>query len=215
MKILLNTLAILLALLGALVVVVWVMVPYSTPWRAALQQLSALPDWLVPDTITRAEAEARIRAVDGYGVAVFATGIFDARVLRVTPRGDVLVSVPRAGQVLLLEADRNGDGASDGQRVLLDGLRRPYGLDLFGDYLYVGEADGIGRIRFDADTGTAVGAYERVVNGLPTGGNHWRNPIRFGPDNLLYVTIGLIVSLMLAFAVNDGLRNSVLDSLGL
>ena len=118
-------------------------------------------------------------------------------------------------QVLLLEADRNGDGASDGQRVLLDGLRRPYGLDLFGDYLYVGEADGIGRIRFDADTGTAVGAYERVVNGLPTGGNHWRNPIRFGPDNLLYVTIGLIVSLMLAFAVNDGLRNSVLDSLGL
>ena len=39
-------------------------------------------------------------------------------------------------------------------------------------------------------TGTVDGSYQRVINGLPGGGNHWKKTIRFGPDELLYVAVG-------------------------
>jgi glucose/arabinose dehydrogenase len=54
----------------------------------------------------------------------------------------------------------------------------------------VGETDGVSRVRFDADAGTVSGALERVVAGLPAGGNHWTRTIRFGPDGWLYVSVG-------------------------
>ena len=32
--------------------------------------------------------------------------------------------------------------------------------------------------------------YERVVDGLPSGGNHWSRTVRFGPDGWMYVSVG-------------------------
>ena len=67
---------------------------------------------------------------------------------------------------------------------------RPHGLDLHDGWLYVAETDAIGRIRFDPSTGATSGAFERVVTGLPGGGNHWTRTLRFGPDGWMYVSIG-------------------------
>ena len=41
-----------------------------------------------------------------------------------------MVISPRDGQVILLEADRNGDGRTDGLRVLAEGLDGSNGIDL-------------------------------------------------------------------------------------
>jgi glucose/arabinose dehydrogenase len=190
MKLLFKFLLVVGLLLAGGFVYLWATIPLNTPWRAMAQQLSALPDWALPEPLSAKRAGSVIRAADGYGVEVFASGLFDARVLLPTETGAVLVSIPRRGEVLLLAADENGDGASDGQRVLLDGLRRPYGLAFRGGHLYVGEEDGIGRIEFDQRSGAVAGSYVRIVDDLPAGGSHWRNPIRFGPDGKLYVTIG-------------------------
>jgi glucose/arabinose dehydrogenase len=54
----------------------------------------------------------------------------------------------------------------------------------------VGESDAIARVRFDAATGTVSGPVERIVTGLPGGGNHWTKTLRFGPDGWLYVHVG-------------------------
>ena len=132
----------------------------------------------------------RLRSPAGASVARFAQDLPNVRFLRFTPAGDLLASQPRAGRVVLLAADRDGDGRSDGRHEVVAGLDRPHGLDLHDGWLYVAETGAIGRIRFDPATGRASSAFERVVTGLPAGGNHWTRTLRFGPDGWMYVSIG-------------------------
>jgi glucose/arabinose dehydrogenase len=132
---------------------------------------------------------ARIRAADGYSVSLYAE-VPKARFLRPTPTGDLLVSVPREGSIVRLLRDADGDGLPDGRDVLVSGLDKPHGMDLHAGWLYVGEGSAIARVRFDAESGKTLGAVERVVVGLPEGGNHWTRTVRVGPDERLYVTVG-------------------------
>jgi len=132
----------------------------------------------------------RIRAPEGFSVGLFAEGIPNARMLRFTAAGDLLVSQPREGAVLLLERDADGDGRSDGRRVILSGLDRPHGLDLHDGWLTVAEHTAVGRVRFDAAARATTGEYAHVVTGLPSGGNHWTRSLRVGPDGWIYVSVG-------------------------
>jgi len=150
--------------------IVWMTIPVNAPWRSMLQQMSLLPSWLDPSPMSSDRVEAQLVVADGYGVSLFAAGVADARGLRVTAAGDMLVSAPRDGRILLLDADRDGDGSFDGRRVLLEDLTRPNGLDVSDGYLYVGEEDGVGRIAFDPWSGTTDGEYPRIIDGLPRGG---------------------------------------------
>ncbi len=137
-----------------------------------------------------AVVRSRLQAPAGYGLSLFAADVKGARMLRVTEAGDVLVAAQDLGEVRLLAKDKDGDGRTDGQRTLLSGLKGPNGLDVHNGYLYVAETGRIVRVRFDASTGTISGKPETVIDGLPAGGMHWRKTIRFGPDGLLYLTIG-------------------------
>jgi glucose/arabinose dehydrogenase/cytochrome c553 len=136
-----------------------------------------------------AEVRERLRVPDGFSIALYAQGIPNARFLRFTPTGDLLVSTPRSGQVMILLRDENGDGRPDAVRPLLGGLERPHGLDFHDGWLYIGEGDAIARVRYDAAARLVQGGVERLAP-LPSGGNHWTRTLRFGPDGLLYVTVG-------------------------
>jgi glucose/arabinose dehydrogenase len=133
---------------------------------------------------------SRIRVPPGFSAGLFAEQLPSVRFLCPLAGGGLLASTPRDGKVWLLAPDRDGDGRSDGVRALLENLSRPHGLDLFGDWLYVAEGDGVGRVRIDRETGELRGKYERVVNDLPQAGNHWTRSVRFGPDGAMYVTVG-------------------------
>lgn len=128
----------------------------------------------------------------GYGLFVerWAENLPGVRMLRWTAGGHLLASQPRLGRVVLLEPDRDRDGRSDGARVVLDGLDRPHGLDLWDGWLYVAESGAVVRTRFDSASGIASGALERVLGGLPADGNHWSRTLRFGPDGWMYVQVG-------------------------
>jgi glucose/arabinose dehydrogenase len=132
----------------------------------------------------------RLRLAEGFRIGLFAGGLNNVRALKMTPAGDLLVSQPSAGRVVLLERDANGDGQADGRRELLTGLNRPHGMDVFEGWLYVAETNAIARVRFNPEQRRVSGEIERVVTNLPGGGNHWVRSVRFGPDGWMYVSVG-------------------------
>ena len=132
----------------------------------------------------------RIQVPAGFSIGIYAEKVENARLLRFTQQGDLLVANTNLNQIVLLDRDSNADGKSEGMRVLMTDLNGPNGMDFHEDWLYIAETDAIGRVKFDHDLGQIVGEYQRIVTGLPGGGNHWRKTLRFGPDNLMYVTMG-------------------------
>jgi glucose/arabinose dehydrogenase len=152
--------------------------------------LNMMSGWFGADAPAQDLFGSRIRVPRGFTVGVFAAEVPGVRFLRPLPGGGLLATTPREGKVWLLAPDRDGDGRSDESRTLLEGLERPHGLDLYGNWLYVAESNGVGRVQIDARTGDITGQYERVVNGLPEGGNHWSRTVRFGPDGWMYVSVG-------------------------
>lgn len=142
------------------------------------------------DTPTVDLVAAQLRAAPGWRVSLWATELPSARLMVTTPEGELILSQPRGGLVTLLEADRDGDGRSDGRRILFEGLDRPNGLDLHDGWLYVAEATRVFRVRFDSANRVLVGQRETLIEGLTADGGHWRKTIRIGPDGGLYVGQG-------------------------
>ena len=120
-----------------------------------------------------------------FSIGLFADELPGVRFLRPLRNGALLATTPRDGRVWRLSPDKSGDGRSDAAVPLLENLNRPHGLDLHEGWLYVAEGDGIGRVRIDADTGELEGSYERVVDGLPSGGNTGHAPVRFGTRRMM------------------------------
>lgn len=137
--------------------------------------------------------EQRIRAAEGYRVSLWADQVPNARFMRFSPQGSLLVSQPRLGQILHVLGDHDGDGVSDGQQVLVGDLDRPHGLDFHDGHLYIGEGSAIARVpvrESGLDTIRTSGKVVRIADGIPQGGNHWTRTLRFGPDGRIYLHVG-------------------------
>lgn len=138
----------------------------------------------------KSKMEQQIVLPEGFSIGVYASDIPNARLLLFTRTGDLLVANPNLDQIILLERDRDRNGKADSRKVLLADLNGPNGLDFYQGWLYIAETDAIGRVPFDHESGKVTGAYERLVTGLPGGGNHWKKTLRFGADGRMYVSMG-------------------------
>lgn len=176
----------LLIFLAVSAVLIWVFWPNTWVVKGPILDFLTGKQIKAPSEATR---EQRFRLPEGFHIGLYAEGVNNARMMRMTGTGDLLVSSMRPGEVILLHRDDNGDSAADGRTVLLSGLDLPHGLALRDGYLYVAETGRIIRVPFDQAART-VGAIEVIFDGLPPGGNHRTRTIDFGPDGLLYVTVG-------------------------
>ena len=127
---------------------------------------------------------------EGFTLELYAGDIPKARFLRITRAGDLLVSRPHVGDIMLLRSDADGDGNPDAMETLIEGLRRPLGMDISGDWLYIAESNRISRIRFDSNTGRVNGDLKPLVKNLSDNGNHWSKTIRISQDQKLYLAQG-------------------------
>jgi glucose/arabinose dehydrogenase len=140
-----------------------------------------------------AVVDQRFEVPPGFTVELWAEGLPNARFMRFSPMGSLLVSQPRSGRVVHVLADHDGDGLSDGQKVFLADLDRPHGIDFRDGYAYIGEASAIARVAIEESGPDSIeprGVPERIAEGIPEGGNHWARSLRFGPDGGLYLNVG-------------------------
>ncbi len=107
--------------------------------------------------------------------------------MQMTENGDLIVSGYRDGNILLVKADRDGDGRSDGQQDLLEGLNQPHGLLLEGRTLYVAEEQRV--VSYDFD-GAKLENERVILEGIPGGDGHSSRTLKRGPDGFLFLSIG-------------------------
>ncbi len=141
------------------------------------------------EAIPEDQLAQRVDLAPGFSMTTYVTGIPNARVMRFTEAGDILVSAPRQGKVFLVK--RGSDvGYADGVVELLHDLHNPHGLALSGNWLYVAESDAVLRVRFDAKLRQVLTPPVRIITDLPDAGRHWTRTLGIGPDNKLYVSVG-------------------------
>lgn len=85
------------------------------------------------------------KAMPGFTVTAYVTGLEHPRRLLVLPNGDVIVAEQRVGYLTLLR-DSNGDGKVDFIQRYADDFRAPYGLAYRDGWVLVADQDAIWRV---------------------------------------------------------------------
>jgi glucose/arabinose dehydrogenase/sugar lactone lactonase YvrE len=205
--------------------------PVTTMIISKLSTIVALLSALLAAGLTdssrsRAQQPAKWVVPAGFQVAVFAENVENAREMALGSQGTVFVGSMRAGKVHAV-IDRDGDHKADRVVLIAQGLDQPNGVAIRNGALYVATASKI--LRFDdierrVDSPPApIIVRDSLPN--PNAGHTWKF-IAFGPDGLLYMSVGApcnvclspqMVSTILRMKPDgsnlevfaDGVRNSV------
>ena len=112
------------------------------------------------------------------------------RLLRTAPNGDLFVSDPGAGSILVLRG-MGANGKAAKIETFATGLDHPFGIAFYPaenpKYVYVGNATTIQRFAYKVGDLHASGAAETIVPDVPgyaqlTGGGHWTRDVVFSKD---------------------------------
>ncbi|MGZ9097331.1 MAG: PQQ-dependent sugar dehydrogenase [Micavibrio sp.] len=163
--------------------------PYATDSARRSADVIGWPDGVMPT------------APAGFRVQLFAGGLDNPRSLYVLPNGDVLSAEAKtkiagiigssADQITLMR-DGDGDGITETKTVFLDGLKRPFGITLIGDSLYVANTDGLYVYPYTPGA-TRITAKGKKILDLPAGGynHHWTRNLLASPDGRkIYISVG-------------------------
>lgn len=133
------------------------------------------------------ERLASLKAPPGFTVTTFATGLKNPRIIAVAPSGAIYVSRREQGDVVLLK-DADGNGVADGPPVVVANRPSAHGLAIRDSKLYIATVKEIfvADIRPDG----LLGPLQMIVGDLPDGGQHPNRTMAFGPDGMLYISVG-------------------------
>lgn len=127
-----------------------------------------------------------LKIPNGFRIEKFADGLVNPRMLAVADDGTVYVTRRSVGDVMMLR-DIDRDGKADEQKVVAS---RPYmhGITIVNNVMYLVTIKDV--YRADIQTDGTLGELQRIVNDLPDAGQHPNRTIGFGPDGMLYLSVG-------------------------
>jgi glucose/arabinose dehydrogenase len=133
------------------------------------------------------ERIAQLEAPAGFQIDDFGVGLGSVRMMAQAEDGTVYVTRRQQGDVLALR-DENNDGRADEPLVVASDLELVHGIIIDGDQIYLATPTTIygGTLGEEGD----IQDLTALVNNLPEAGQHGNRTMAFGPDGLLYVSVG-------------------------
>src|SRR5262245_38494655 len=131
----------------------------------------------------------KIKLPPGFSIAVYATGVRNAREMAMGSNGTLFVGSMNAGNVYAV-LDRNKDYYADEVIKIAQGLQMPSGVAFRDDALYVAEISRV--MRYDNIESQLKNPSKPVIvnDKLPRDRHHGWKFIAFGPDGMLYIPVG-------------------------
>jgi glucose/arabinose dehydrogenase len=133
------------------------------------------------------ERIAQLQAPAGFTVTVFAQDLGNVRMMAQGADGTIYVTRRNQGDVLALR-DEDGDGQAEDPILVVAGLEGVHGIIVRENQIYLATPTTVYVGDLAAD-GT-VADLRTLVENLPEGGQHGNRTLAFGPDDLLYISVG-------------------------
>jgi len=191
--------------------------PASAPWSpldgrpetAGAMRLTPLSGPPLPTAPDRLPVD-RLKLPKGFSIEVFASGIAGARTLRLGDQGTVFVGSRLSDKV---HAIVNRGGRNE-VKVIASGLYRPNGLAFRNGTLYIAELSRISKIEHVEDHLDDPPRPTVIYDQLPRDeANGWKF-IAIGPDNKLYVAVGMPCNNCIPPETHGHIRRINLDGSG-
>ncbi len=137
------------------------------------------PELPAPDLST-------LKVPAGFKIEAFARDLGNVRILAVAPDGTVYVTRREQADVLMLKVGPDGLAAGRPTRV----AARPgmHGITFHEGRVYLATVHEI--YRADVRPDGTFGPLEMIVHDLPDAGQHHTRTVQFGPDGMMYVSVG-------------------------
>jgi glucose/arabinose dehydrogenase/cytochrome c5 len=125
------------------------------------------------------------RVPEGFTVELYATDLYNPRLTRTAPNGDIFVAESEAGEVLVFRGFTPA-GKPELAGTFAKGMKLPYGINFYPpgpdpQYVYVGTTKGVLRFPYRNGDMQARGPAETLVP-LPDETDHWTRDVIFTPD---------------------------------
>jgi glucose/arabinose dehydrogenase len=133
----------------------------------------------------------KIRLPEGFHISIYARNVPNARSLALGSGGTVFVGTRTRGGVVYAVTDENGDYRADRVYIVAKGLNMPNGVTFRNGALYIAEVNRILRIDNIGEHLEDPPKPVVVNDGFPSDRAHGWKYIAFGPDDMLYVPVGM------------------------
>ena len=152
----------------------------------------------------------QLKLPKGFKIEVFASGIANARSMRLGDKGTVFVSNRVLDKVYAI-IDRNGKREA---KVIASRLDRPNGLAFHSGTLYIAEGTKISKLEKIEDNLDNPPQLVVIYDDLPNHQSHGWKFIAIGPDNKLYINVGSPCNICIPREENGQIRRINLDGSG-
>ena len=173
----------------------------------------------------------KLNVPDGFEITLYADGVISPRQITETDNGFIIIGSKNGDKILALY-DKDKDGFAEEKIIIVSGLKNPTGVTYHNKDLYFAEIEEVWIIKnIDAwllSNRVVSPKVELFIDNLPSETWHGFRHLRFGPDDNLYIPIGVPCNICIEpqtkdkrFAaihkyengelvmVADGVRNSV------